>query len=112
MKILIAGTDNTIEIYRDDPSLTMELAIIDPANSESLATPVVTDDATDVAIVAEITKGDYSFIAAGLAKDTKYLGVMVHSVSIMVLCFHAPTAFLPPQHLQVCQMHLVTVEPH
>lgn len=74
MKILLCGVDNTLEFYRDDPSVTETLSIVDPATGEELATPVVTNDATDENIVAAIAKGDSSFDVAGaVSKGVDYL---------------------------------------
>jgi len=75
MKVLLAGVDNTVEFYRDDPDLTMELAIIDPADGSELATPSVTNDDTDATLGATpIEQGDTSFGGlVSLTKGVKYL---------------------------------------
>jgi len=72
MNVLPVSVATTLEFYRGDPSLTMELDVVDQSSGDSIDTPVVTDDATDVSIVAAIEKGDTSFVAASLEKGVRY----------------------------------------
>lgn len=73
MKVATVGKSTTFEFYRSDPSVAMELTILDPSNGETIATPAVTDDATSVAISTAISTSDTSVVAAGLTKGVRYL---------------------------------------